>query len=101
MGGSLIINVLVYMPNDGLPVTYSIGLKPLFVIFLKIFLVVWQFTVPGFTHTVVRQKLNTDRVYTPMGGSKISMLCFAHIFGVELNSRSIPSHLLFAKYSEV
>ena len=69
MGGSLIINVLVYTKNSGSPVTSSIGLKPIFLIHLTILLVVNKLTVSGFTHLMVHLKTTQDMVFTIMGCS--------------------------------
>ena len=68
MGGSLIINVLVYTHNGGSPITSSIGLKTNILIELTILMVVWKLTLSGFTHLSFHQKTQ-DMVYIPMGGS--------------------------------
>ena len=50
-------------------------------LFLNLMLI-WKLTVPGFTHLVVHQKTNKDRVYTPMGSStKTSVVVYAHFGG--------------------
>ena len=47
-----------------------------------VILVVWQLTVPGFTHLVVQQKIIKDVVYTPIVDyPTINGILYAHFGG--------------------
>ena len=83
MGGSLIINALFYMHSGISPGTTSIGFKTKISYSPKILLVVYYFTMYGFTHLVVNQKTNQYMVYTPLGGSPtINVMVCAHFEGL-------------------
>ena len=55
---------------------------------------IWQFTVPDFTHLLVHQKTNTDVVYTLIGGSTTINIMVYAIFGGPPKLKIKPSTLV-------
>ena len=81
MGGPLIINVLDYTHVSGSPVTSSMCLQTIFVVWLKLLLVDRQFTVSGFTNLLVHLKTIKYKTYALMVGSPTIYVMFSALSG--------------------